>query len=210
MNKVKDNWQYFAAIIILIFVSTQFILARDYVSGRLEYKWLFAELSNKDVKFFTIIITIGAGTGFLLNAATQYIINKTKEATDIAIEERNHFIKFAIVGAMGVGWKTLLLWIGINSYGISEWIIIIPIFFIIFLHNYVLNNYWTFKDFHIANNGIAKYLGVNLLSATIFFSVYYGFLFMDLHYLIASYLGVGAAALINFAGSRLGVWKITA
>lgn len=210
MNIIKNNWQYIFTVAILILIITQFLHVRDYVSGRLEYQWLFAELTNKDIKLFTILIAIGAGTGYLVNAVIQAFRNKTKEATSLALDERNRFTKFAIVGFMGVIWKTILLWIGVNNYGISEWIIIIPIFFIIFMHNYTLNNYWSFKNLDRASNSIIKYLGINLASGAIFFSVYYVFLFLDVHFLLASYLGVGAAAFINFAGSRLGVWKATA
>jgi len=206
-NLLRDYWQHGSAVLILIFISINFEFARDYVSGRLEYKWLFAELSNKDVKLFTILITIGAGAGFLVNAIIQNIRTKTKEATNVALEERNRFIKFGIVGLMGVGWKTLLLWQGVEKYGISEYIVIIPIFFIIFFHNYILNTIWSFRGLTTTENSLFKYLGINIFSGLVYFSCYYSFLLLHTHYIFASLLGVGAAAFINFAGSRLGVWK---
>ena len=200
-------WEYSIAIIILIIAVTQFEYARDYTSGRLEYLWNFAELSNKDVRLFTFIIIVGAGIGALIHQVYQLIKNGSTAAIKLTKEERDRVLKFGISGGIGLVWKTILLVALVEIFNVSEVLAVIPIFFLISLHNYILNSIWTFKGFKPGRYGYFRYLLVNAATGVVYFSIYYSFLYIDTYYLYASFLGVGAAGLLNFAASRYGIWK---
>ncbi len=114
---------------------------------------------------------------------------------------------FGGVGGIGVVWKLIFLYILVSHFHTSPYLAVLPIFVLINIHNYILNNSITFKNKkQLSFHNYLEYLGVNLISIGIYFSVYYGLLSINIHYLIASTIAVGFAGIINYVASIKIIW----
>jgi len=108
---------------------------------------------------------------------------------------------------MGLIWKSILLYLLVENNIISEQYAIIPIFFIIGIHNYILNNKWTFKDSDTKSFALPKYILLNSITFVIYTISYWILLALDIQYITSSILAVGLGAILNFILVRSKVWK---
>ena len=67
MNKTyKINLEYLVLLIIIALFISQYNYATDFVSGKLDYKWLTGSFTNKDMKFAGVLIISGGAFAFTL------------------------------------------------------------------------------------------------------------------------------------------------
>lgn len=201
-----------AALFILIagFTFARYEYVTDFVAGRLDHLWILADTveGGASMRFITIFLVIGIGAGYIMQKLIDSIKRKPKELTQLALQEKQRISKYATVGGMGFIWKLVILYILVDLIEMSEYIAVIPVFFVISLHNYLLNSFWTFKGWNSGKAGYFKYVLLNGATALIYFAVYYMFISIGTHYLMASTLGGGSAALLNFALARFKIWKL--
>ena len=184
---------------------------RDFVSGRLEYKWLFSRTAEGglSLRYITLFLIIGMGAGFLVSKLLKELKKAPQKAAAIANGEKERLFKFAVVGGSGLLLKLILMGLGVELLGISQYIVIFPAALIVNASNFTLNTLWTFKGFNPGIKGYFKYLGLNAISFIGYMGVYYTFLATGQHYLMAGFYGVCTIGLINFALSRLKIWKLS-
>ena len=143
------------------------------------------------------------GAGFLVSKLLKELKKAPQKAAAIANGEKERLFKFAVVGGSGLLLKLILMGLGVELLGISQYIVIFPAALIVNASNFTLNTLWTFKGFNPGIKGYFKYLGLNAISFIGYMGVYYTFLATGQHYLMAGFYGVCTIGLINFALSRL-------
>jgi dolichol-phosphate mannosyltransferase len=131
----------------------------------------------------------------------EFIVN----AWWIRVRSASTFIKFLIVGAVGVivnlGFFTILLNMGVNKYLASPAAIQISI-----ISNFLLNNYWTFRSRNTADSirirGV-KYNIVSLLSLAISYVAFIllSVAFPHTHPVFIQFLGIIPATTVNYLGN---------
>ena len=126
---------------------------------------------------------------------------------EIFHKEKFKISKFSLVGIMGLVWKSILLYLLVENNIISEQYAIIPIFFVIGIHNYILNNKWTFKDSDPKAFALPKYILLNSITFVIYTASYWLLLVLGIQYIISSILAVGLGAVLNFILVRANVWQ---
>lgn len=120
-------------------------------------------------------------------------------------------LKFACVGLLGTVVNTAALWLltdGAHLYYLLSSAIATEI---AILHNFTINNLWTFTGAHDSGTLAARLLKLNtaalggllLTIGVLFMLVRY----LSLNYLLANILAIGACTLWNYGASRLWVWK---
>ena len=130
------------------------------------------------------------------------IIEFVENAWWIRLQSSQTFIKFAIVGAAGVivnlGFFTLLLGMGLNKFLASPIAIEISI-----VTNFLLNNFWTFREretrdrMHIKG---LKFNAVSLLSLGVSYATFVAFssAFPTMPPQIPQFVGILPATLVNY------------
>ena len=120
-------------------------------------------------------------------------------------------LKFACVGLLGTVVNTAALWLltdGTHLYYLLSSAVATEL---AILHNFTINNLWTFTGAHGGGTLLTRLLkfntaalgGLLLTVGVLFMLVHY----LSLNYLIANVLAIGASTLWNYSASRLWVWK---
>ena len=126
ITKVKSlklqSWlEYLAALLIALLAITNYEYVRDFVSGRLEYKWLFSRTAEGglSLRYITLFLIIGSGAGFLVSKLIAELRKAPQKAIEIAKEEKERLFKFAIVGGSGMVLKLILIAIRVELIYLS-------------------------------------------------------------------------------------------
>lgn len=122
------------------------------------------------------------------------------------------FLKFAVVGIVGVVVNTVALYL-LTSFVFGERLYLAAAAISLelsILNNFYLNEVWTFRD-KAAAGGVSqrliKFHGSRLLGAATTLLVLY--LLTDIfhiYYLLSNLVGVGVGTLVNYVTSRFWVW----
>ncbi len=127
--------------------------------------------------------------------------------------ELKRFIKFALVGASGVGVNALLLWVLTEKAGLFYMISAVIAIETSIITNFILNNFVTFNDRRTPGPAafflnMGKFnlvslvgLGINFAVLTFFTQVF------GLYYLLSNLIGIAGATLWNFFGNNWWTWK---
>ncbi len=126
--------------------------------------------------------------------------------------EFSRFLKFAVVGIVGVVVNTVALYL-LTSFVFGERLYLAAAAISLelsILNNFYLNEVWTFRDKAVAGGvfqRLIKFHGSRLLGAATTLLVLY--LLTDLfhiYYLLSNLVGVGVGTLVNYITSRFWVW----
>jgi len=129
----------------------------------------------------------------------------------IRVRSASTFIKFLIVGAIGVivnlGFFTLLMNMGVNKYLASPIAIQISI-----ISNFLLNNYWTFRWRTTSDSIRVRGMKFNLVSLASLGISYLAFIllsvaFPQVHPALIQFLGIIPATVTNYFGNSYWTFK---
>jgi dolichol-phosphate mannosyltransferase len=132
---------------------------------------------------------------------------------DITIRlEFARFLKFAVVGIVGVVVNTVALYL-LTTFVFGERLYLAAAAISLelsILNNFYLNEYWTFRDKTAAggvSQRLVKFHGSRLLgAATTLLVLYFLTDLLHIYYLLSNLVGVGAGTLVNYLTSRFWVW----
>ncbi len=116
-------------------------------------------------------------------------------------------IKFGLVGSSGILVNEGILWLlvvnGVNVKFASPIAIEVSI-----LNNFILNNYWTFKEFRggFFRKLVKYHIAVALGAITNYITLISLTLILGIHYLLANLLGIFVGYVVNYIISELFVW----
>lgn len=121
------------------------------------------------------------------------------------------FIKFCIVGASGTFVNMFFLWFFteiVGFYYLASSPIAIELSIIT---NFILNNYWTFRDVNNKSHSLIKFLKYNLttgigliLNLSILFTLT---TYFNVYYMVSNLFGILAAMAWNYLSSVVWTWK---
>ncbi len=120
------------------------------------------------------------------------------------------FMQFCLVGLSGVGVNWLILYLGKDFTHINIRIVIISAILISMLGNFILNNIWTFSREASDKSVFVKAVQFFLIcgiGAGINYIITYSLYKLDLLIYLASFLGIAAATVWNYALNSLVTWK---
>lgn len=131
-----------------------------------------------------------------------------------SVPEAGRFIKFCLVGFSGVGVNLGLLLLLVEVFHWSHnwawfWSVITSI-----LSNFILNNLFTYSDRRLPSRNeslkrVVYYYLTSFLGMGVNFIFYWIIKdFFGIHYLLAAFIGVIAATLVNFYLATKVVWRI--
>lgn len=117
------------------------------------------------------------------------------------------FIKFALVGVAGILVNNLALYL---FYDVGR----LPLLFasplaveVAVVHNFVLNNRWTFSQDGLSLLRFVKFNSVSLVGMLITVGVMYTLVtLVGVHYLLANLLGIALATVSNFGLNLFWTW----
>ncbi len=114
--------------------------------------------------------------------------------------EKQRFIKFAIVGASGVFVNEGLLALFTEVYAVSVAIAGVIAIEASILSNFLINNYWTWRDSHEKSFGkrLFQYHSVSFVAGLVNYVILVSLTHMGIHHLLANLIGIAIATLINF------------
>ncbi|MEM0383459.1 MAG: GtrA family protein [Candidatus Caldarchaeum sp.] len=122
------------------------------------------------------------------------------------------FAKFAVVGVVGLVLNTVLLYV-LTTFVFGERLYLVAAVLSLeasILNNFLLNEYWTFKD-RVVSGGffkrMLKFHGSRVLGAAT--SIVVLFLlteYIGLHYLLSNLVGVVLGTAVNYLTSNFWVW----
>ncbi len=121
------------------------------------------------------------------------------------------FLKFAVVGIVGVVVNTVALYL-LTTFVFGERLYLAAAAISLelsILNNFYLNEYWTFRDKAAAgvSQRLVKFHGSRLLgAATTLLVLYFLTDLLHIYYLLSNLVGVGAGTLVNYLTSRFWVW----
>jgi dolichol-phosphate mannosyltransferase len=118
------------------------------------------------------------------------------------------FVKFSIVGLVGVVVNTAALFVGHDQLDLPLWIASPIAVEIAILNNFVWNNYWTFRTQGFQWSRAAKFNLVSLgglVITTVVLNVLVEY--AGMFYLIANLIAIGVAMSWNFAINFLWTWR---
>ncbi len=124
-------------------------------------------------------------------------------------ETLTKLIKFGMVGAAGVLVNNLALYL---LYDLAQ----IPLLLasslaveVSIVHNFVVNNQWTFRQDRLTLEKFVKFNSVSLVGMLITVGVMFGLVtIVGLHYLVANLVGIALATLANFSLNLLWTWGV--
>jgi dolichol-phosphate mannosyltransferase len=118
----------------------------------------------------------------------------------LTLDYWRHFIKFNIVGLAGIVVNEALL-IVLKSEGYSLIVASIIAIEVSILSNFVLNDFWTFRDRrhgHVAVR-LAKFNGLMIIGLVANLVILYAFTdYLSIAYTISNLIGIGAAFLLRY------------
>lgn len=131
---------------------------------------------------------------------------------DRVIRERNLFLAFATVGALGTLVNLLVFFITADLGGLNANVCSIASFFVAVTFNYVLNNNWTFREKNgtfFSARAWPRYIAVNLFGLAVNLLVLNGAQIMLAPPLavISQGAGIAAGMLFNYFFSRILVFR---
>ncbi len=108
--------------------------------------------------------------------------------------------KFSLVGISGIVVNQGCLTLFVSVFGFSLSIAGILAIELSILSNFLLNNFWTWKDNKIGSflQRFVKYHAVTLLSGGVNYLILLTLTSFGFHYFISNLIGMGFAALANF------------
>ncbi len=120
----------------------------------------------------------------------------------------SRFVKFALVGALGVLVNTALLltlhgYLGLALIPASALAVEVAI-----IHNFFWNNHWTFGERGASLIRWAKFNLVSLVGLAITTGTLYALVDrLSIHYLVANLIGIGLATIWNFSLNSAWTWS---
>jgi len=123
------------------------------------------------------------------------------------------FVKFGIVGGSGLFVNMFLLWFGKEVLNLPLAIASLIAIGISIFTNFLLNNYWTWKDNSTKNkypffHRMWRYYVTASLSATInYITLIVLSEYVGIYYLIANLIGIGFGIVFNFTLGEFWVFK---
>ncbi|NOX65274.1 MAG: GtrA family protein [Chlorobi bacterium] len=123
------------------------------------------------------------------------------------------FVKFGIVGGSGLFVNMFLLWFGKEVLSLPLTIASLIAIGISIFTNFVLNNFWTWKDNSTKNkysffHRMWRYYVTASLSATInYITLIVLSEYVGIYYLIANLIGIGFGIIFNFGLGEFWVFK---
>ncbi len=108
--------------------------------------------------------------------------------------------KFSLVGISGIFVNQGCLTLFVSVFGLSLSIAGILAIEISIVSNFLLNNFWTWRDNKTGSfiQRFIKYHAVTLLSGGVNYLILLTLTSFGLHYFISNLIGMGFAALVNF------------
>lgn len=120
-------------------------------------------------------------------------------------------VQFGLVGALGAIVNTVLLFLLAEVCGLHHLIAAAVASEAAILHNFTLNNCWTFGDLELLHSWTRRAVGYNVvaLSGLVISLVVLAALttLLGLHYLIANVFAMGAATLWNYGLNARFTWQ---
>ncbi len=123
------------------------------------------------------------------------------------------FIKFGIVGGSGVFVNMFLLWTGKEVLHLPLAVASLIAIVISIFTNFVLNNFWTWKDDSTTNKYSffhrmwRYYITASLSAAINYITLIVLSEYVGIYYLIANLIGIGLGMIFNFALGEFWVFK---
>lgn len=119
------------------------------------------------------------------------------------------FVKFALVGAAGILVNNLVLFL---FYDLARFPLLLASPLAVeaaIIHNYVLNNRWTFNQDRLSLMRFVKFNSISLVGMLITVGVMFALVTQfGLHYLVANLLGIGLATISNFGLNLFWTWGV--
>lgn len=126
-------------------------------------------------------------------------------------EESKRFIKYCIVGTIGIVINTLILLISTEIFGIFYLLSSAMAYEISILTNFIMNDRWTFREFTVHNSFLNRALQYNWTQIV---SVIFGILllyifteFMFINYIISNLMSIVITTLFRYYMCMTIVWK---
>ena len=123
------------------------------------------------------------------------------------------FVKFGIVGGSGVFVNMFLLWFGKEALNLPLTIASLIAIGVSIFTNFVLNNFWTWKDDSTRNkysffHRMWRYYVTASLSAAInYITLIVLSEYVGIYYLLANLIGIGLGMIFNFGLGEFWVFK---
>lgn len=111
------------------------------------------------------------------------------------------FVRFSIVGALGVVWNLLFLFLLVEYFYTNHLPASIFAIEISIIHNFLLNNFWTFSERSLENSILKRFLNFNLLSLTTLIvntCIAMALINLGAWYILAQAAGIICAFFINY------------
>jgi cellulose synthase/poly-beta-1,6-N-acetylglucosamine synthase-like glycosyltransferase/putative flippase GtrA len=128
----------------------------------------------------------------------------------VLLSEARHALRFACVGALGVGVNSVLLWLLTDHVGLYYLISSVLATEAAVLFNFTLNHFWTFAGPREAESILAKLVKYNAIAVVglllTVVSLWFLTELLHLHYLAANLVAISAGTLWNFAAIRRWTW----
>jgi dolichol-phosphate mannosyltransferase len=131
----------------------------------------------------------------------------------VRLRDPSRIFKFAVVGTSGVGVNTFFLWFFTAVAGIDYRISSPMAVELAVLSNFLLNNYWTFRDAADRSHVLVRMFRFHVTAAG-GFVVNYTFLvglteLAGIYYLVSNLVGILAGFLWNYVVNVKWTWKPT-
>ena len=195
---------------------------RDTLSGYFLFKREVVKDVPLEVKDFKLLVEILAKGKYQSVVEVPYTFRK-RSAGKSKLGSRQIFsyvkqllrlseyriLKFMAVGASGVVVNNGVLWLLVSSANLLPLLAAIFSIEASILSNFLLNNFWTFRDRKAGNilSRLAKYHGSAALGAAVNYAALGLLLVVGLHYLVANTIGILLGFVLNYLLSEAFVWK---
>ena len=130
----------------------------------------------------------------------------------VLVNETKRFVKFVIIGVIGVGINLGCLAMFTELAGLYFMISAVLAGVVTTFSNYFLNNYWSFSDRRSENHlfGLGRFAVVT----AVYHGVYYGLLalfveVLNLHYILSAVISIVLCVPLKYTLCYLWVWKST-
>lgn len=141
-----------------------------------------------------------------------YNLNPSKKIKSNLTRDDSRFLKFCLVGLIGIFLNQTLLWFFTTKIGIYYLISSAIAIEITILNNFILNYTWTFKDKNINGCFLKKIIKYNIVSYSVdFLNIIILFILVSLlgiHYLVSNLIGIFSVVILKYILHIKWTWHI--
>ena len=121
-------------------------------------------------------------------------------------------LRFGVVGMLGVGVNTLVLYLLVAVTDSPAWIGAIVSAEVALIHNFALNSWWTFRGARTRTGLVSRFVRYNLICGGAI-GITVGVVWVlttwtDVHYLLANLVGIGCGFAWNYGLNVLFTWSV--